>query len=428
VFGEHVALHNELHVPLLLGERMVGVVTLGRLHQAPFDETDEHVVRRIADRGSIALNNGLARAHSRQLASRNQTLLDANLDGIRLTDLDGRVTAENGRWVALMQDFVGLPDGDPIYESQWDLCEYVADMTSAPDAYRRNIEEIRDNPLVKLEHEIEFAKTGRTVRRFTAPLIAENGSVAGRIFTLREVTDERQLQRLKDEFVATVTHELRTPLTSIVGFVELLLSGEAGVLTDDQRNFLGIVERNSARLLHLVGDLLFVARLEAGLLELERGEVNLDTLVAESVEAARPAADQGKITVEFAPAGVPLLDADAVRLAQLVDNLLSNAVKFTPPGGHVEVATALRGDTTILTVSDTGIGIPNAEKDHLFQRFFRASSATGVAIPGTGLGLSITKAIAEAHGGSIAASDRPGGGTTFTVELPLNAVRIEAAA
>ena len=92
------------------------------------------------------------------------------------------------------------------------------------------------------------------------------------------------------------------------------------------------------------------------------------------------------------------------------------------------MATALRGETAILTVSDTGIGIPDAEKDHLFQRFFRASSAAGVATPGTGLGLSITKAIAEAHGGSIAASDRPGGGTTFTVELPLNAVRVEVAA
>jgi signal transduction histidine kinase/CHASE3 domain sensor protein len=427
VFGEHVALHNELHVPLLLGERMVGVVTLGRLHQAPFDEADEQVVRRMADRGSIALNNGLARAQSQQLASRNETLLSSSVDGVRLVDLDGGLIAENAQMREMLEELLGA-NGAPVEGSHFELAEYVADRTTAPGAYRKGIEEIRANPDVKTEHEFEFAATGRVLRRFTAPVIGTDGVVVGTIFTLREVTGERQLQRLKDEFVATVTHELRTPLTSIVGFVELLLSGEPGVLTDDQRNFLGIVERNSERLLRLVSDLLFVARLEAGQLELERREVNLDTLVAESVEAVRPAAEQGQITVEFAPAGVPVLEADAGRLAQLVDNLLSNAVKFTPPGGGVDVATTVRGDTAILTVSDTGIGIPDAEKDHLFQRFFRASSAAGVATPGTGLGLSITKAIVEAHGGSIAASDRSGGGTTFTVQLPLNAVRVEAAA
>jgi signal transduction histidine kinase len=236
-----------------------------------------------------------------------------------------------------------------------------------------------------------------------------------------------ELDRLKDEFLSLVSHELRTPLTSIRGYLELVLDEEAGKLNTEQRRFLTAVERNSRRLLRLVGDLLFVAQADAGRLTLERAKVDVGALAADCVEAAGPVADQKSIELRLAAAPVPPLVGDRGRLAQVLDNLVSNSLKFTPAGGRVEVRARSADGNVVLEVADTGIGIPAAEQSKLFERFFRAASATEQAIPGTGLGLAIVKAIVEAHAGHIGVKSSPGEGTTFTIELPLHAAE-EAAA
>jgi PAS domain S-box-containing protein len=230
----------------------------------------------------------------------------------------------------------------------------------------------------------------------------------------------RELDRLKDEFIALVSHELRTPLTSIRGYTELLLDGEAGKLTEDQRQFLGVVERNAHRLLHLVGDLLFLAQVEAGKLVLDIGALDLGNVASESVETARPQAEAKDITLTLATGPVPLIAGDRARIAQLLDNLVSNAIKFTPEGGRVDVRVRTLEQRAVLEVRDSGMGIPAAEQEFLFQRFFRSSTATEQAIQGTGLGLAISKAIVEAHDGSITVTSEEGEGTTFRVTLPLH--------
>jgi PAS domain S-box-containing protein len=229
----------------------------------------------------------------------------------------------------------------------------------------------------------------------------------------------RELDRLKDEFIALVSHELRTPLTSIRGYTELLLDGEAGNLTDEQRQFLGVVERNSHRLLHLVGDLLFLAQVEAGKLVLDVGALDLGAVASESVETARPQAEAKGITLTLATGPVPLIAGDRARMAQLLDNLVSNAIKFTPQGGRVDVRVRSLQDQAVLEVRDSGMGIPVDEQEFLFERFFRTSNATEHAIQGTGLGLAISKAIVEAHSGRITVTSEEGAGTTFQVALPL---------
>jgi PAS domain S-box-containing protein len=229
----------------------------------------------------------------------------------------------------------------------------------------------------------------------------------------------RELDRLKDEFIALVSHELRTPLTSIRGYTELLLDGEAGDLTADQRQFLGVVDRNSHRLLHLVGDLLFLAQVEAGKLVLDVGAVDLGAVASESVEAARPQAEAKGITLTLATGPAPLIAGDRARIAQLLDNLVSNAIKFTPEQGRVDVRVLTLNQQAVLEVRDTGMGIPRGEQEFLFERFFRTSTATEQAIQGTGLGLAISKAIVEAHSGRIAVASDQGAGTTFRVALPV---------
>ena len=237
----------------------------------------------------------------------------------------------------------------------------------------------------------------------------------------------RELDRLKDEFLSLVSHELRTPLTSIRGYLDLVLQGEAGEITPEQRRFLEAVERNSGRLLRLVGDLLFVAQADAGRLSLERAGVDLSELAAHCVEESAPAATEKSVSLVLLAEPVPTLVGDRGRLAQVLDNLVSNALKFTPEGGTVQVRTLAEDDHVVLEVEDTGIGIPQEDQPRLFERFFRSAMAEDQAIPGTGLGLAIVKAIVEAHSGEISISSREGMGTTFRILLPL-AARAERAA
>jgi signal transduction histidine kinase len=230
-----------------------------------------------------------------------------------------------------------------------------------------------------------------------------------------------ELDRMKDEFVALVSHELRTPLTSIVGYIEPILDGEAGPLTPTQDRFLKTIDRNAHALSRRVGDLLFLASVDAGKLTLQTEDVDLAELIAETAEACQPSAGGRGITLIVDTNGVPSIRGDRARLAQLTDNLLSNAIKFTPDGGQVEVCGRGDGSKAVIEIRDTGIGIPADEIPRLFTRFYRATSATEHAISGTGLGLAIVKSITDAHHGAIEVDSSPGVGTTMRVLLPLGA-------
>jgi signal transduction histidine kinase len=226
-----------------------------------------------------------------------------------------------------------------------------------------------------------------------------------------------ELHQLKDEFVSMVSHELRTPLSAVTGYVELLLEDE----TDEQAHrYLEIAKRNAERLRDLVDDLLFAARLQVGgLVELERGPVDLALLAREAVETAAPGADAAGVELRLsADAELPVIDGDADRLARLLANLVSNAIKFTPGGGRVEIALRADGGSVLLEVSDTGTGIPEDERAKLFERFFRSQAVLDRRVPGSGLGLYICKAIVDAHGGRIAIRSVVDRGTVVLVMLP----------
>jgi PAS domain S-box-containing protein len=306
--------------------------------------------------------------------AQGEPLLAGERDSVRI---EKRIRRRDGsaRWIMASVSLVRDPDGTPLYSvAQW--------------------EDIGDRKRAQAELE--------------------------RMLTLERIHVERlrTLDRVKDEFVAGASHELRTPLTSIQGYAELLLDGTAGELNDDQRAYLLTIHRNGERLERLVDDLLFAARADAGKLELTLAQVDLEQLVLECVESARPAAEQQEILLDCSTEPVPPIAGDAARLSQLLDNLVSNAIKFTPAGGSVMVTLTANGGSAVIDVSDTGIGIPIAERPRLFERFFRSTLATERAIQGTGLGLSITKDIAESHGGRIDCESTEGTGTTFRVELP----------
>ena len=227
-----------------------------------------------------------------------------------------------------------------------------------------------------------------------------------------------ELDQMKDELIALVSHELRTPLTSIVGYLELIGDDGGGTLSEEQRRHLAVAERNAQRLIGLVSDLLLTAQLRAGRLSLQTQELDLAALAEDCVASATPLAQERSIRLSYTSDGNARVAADSNRLAQVIDNLLTNALKFTPEGGSVDVLVHEELGRVIAEVSDTGIGIPEAEQSKLFTPFFRSDSAIERAIQGTGLGLSIVKGIVEAHGGTITLSNRVPEGSTFRVELP----------
>jgi signal transduction histidine kinase len=340
-----------------------------------------------------------------------QALLDSTVDGICLTDSAGNVVLAN----APLQRFVDEL-GLPLHGTVAERLLALADRTTEPARYRERMQALAHD-LAASEDEFELADSGRVFRGYTAPVARQDGTVLGRIWTLREVTADRRLERLRDAFLAAVSHELRTPLTSMSGFLELL-GDEEHELGPAGRRYVDIIRRSNRRLRRAVEDMLLVAEIEAERLELRPEATNLAELAAATVEEALPAAAEQGIELLLEVDGRLPLEADAARLRQVLDNLVSNALKFTPSGGSV-ILSARNGDGPLrVEVADTGIGIPQDELRQVFSRFYRASTATRRAIPGTGLGLVIARAIVEGHGGTIALESVEGEGTRVTVELP----------
>jgi signal transduction histidine kinase len=348
----------------------------------------------------------------RGVAALQSSLIDSTLDGICLTDADGNILIANRTMGRLVRE-LGLPAEGTVLERLL----AIADGITEPERYRERMRAIADEPKAASTDEFEVAETGRVFRGFTAPVPPASGVRSGRIWTLREVTADRELDRMRDAFVATVSHELRTPLTSISGFLELMQDEEES-LGAPGRKYLGVIRRSTARLHALVEDLLLVAQIEARRIELELAPVDVVAVATQAVESVRAAATEKGVTVDVVADHPPAILADGHRLGQVLDNLVSNAVKFTREGGTGTVTVEADGGGVRLTVADTGIGIPLDEQGEVFSRFFRASTATRQAIPGTGLGLAISRALVEQHGGSIALHSREGEGTSVTVTLP----------
>jgi two-component system phosphate regulon sensor histidine kinase PhoR len=228
----------------------------------------------------------------------------------------------------------------------------------------------------------------------------------------------QELDTAKTDFMSTVSHELRTPLTSIAGYLEMLRDEDAGEINAAQERMLDVIARNTVRLRALIEDLLILSKIEGGTFRTERRDVDMATLIDNALTAIAPAAAKATVGVHTDVRGPLPMHADADQLDRVLMNLLSNAVKFTRPDGTVTVAGRQEDGHIVVTVADTGMGIPQAEQQALFARFFRASNAVHQAIPGTGLGLAIVRTIIDNHSGTIEVQSTEGVGTAVTVRLP----------
>jgi signal transduction histidine kinase len=229
------------------------------------------------------------------------------------------------------------------------------------------------------------------------------------------------LNRMKDEFVSTVSHEFKTPLTTITGFLSVMLDGETGLMNEQQMKFLQIAKSAAKRLSGLVSDLLDLSRLEGGA-KMELRPLDLVELVSQSVENHQPMAAEGGKDLVWTPPAARLSPAagDQRWLGLVVDNLISNALKFTRPAGKVVVEARDKGEFLMVSVSDDGIGIPLQDREKIFERFYRASNRAEVNAPGTGLGLAIAREVVGKHAGKIWFDSEPGQGTVFRFVVPVS--------
>ena len=254
------------------------------------------------------------------------------------------------------------------------------------------------------------------------PLVNPDGSIISIIAQGRDITQQLEADRLKQEFTSTLSHELRTPLTSIIGSLQLVNAGVLGDLNKDQAELTEVAERNGQRLLDLINDILDIEKIDSGKLSLYSEPMSLDTLVSESVKLNQGFADRYNVKLTATGLGSSItVNADHKRLLQVMTNLISNSAKFSPAGGSVEIGLRQANPrVVVITVSDRGTGIPEAFRNRIFGRFAQADSADTRAKGGTGLGLAICKRLIELMDGTIGFSDREGGGTTFWFELPIH--------
>ncbi|PZU33305.1 MAG: two-component sensor histidine kinase [Microbacterium sp.] len=244
-------------------------------------------------------------------------------------------------------------------------------------------------------------------------LIDHRGEDSGAVIVARDVTAEREALRARDDLVASVSHELRTPLTSVLGYLELALDED---LPDRARRHVDTALSSGERLLAIVADILSASRSSRHSVEssVHPREIDVAEVVRASALALKPLAEERVIKVTVAADERVTAFADASRIRQVIDNLLGNAIKFNRDGGAVELAVRADGGTSVIEVRDTGVGIAEADRARVFERFFRASED----VAGNGLGLAISAEIVKAHGGRLSVDSTPGYGSTFTVELP----------
>lgn len=272
--------------------------------------------------------------------------------------------------------------------------------------------------------EIEVTVGTLRQRTFSATIAPVRASLdaqvsSGAVLVLHDISDLRRLERVRRDFVANVSHEFKTPLTAIQGFAETLLGGALDD-AEHRTRFVEIIRDHSVRLARLTDDLLKLSQIEAGRLELELRPVEIGELADACAETLKFRAGKKNHEIEVrCDAHLPLVMADASRLREVLINLMENAVQYTPPGGHIEVRAEQQNGMVDVTVADNGIGIPQADQERIFERFYRVDTARSREAGGTGLGLSIARHIVEAHGGDIWVESAVGQGSRFHFSVPV---------
>ncbi|MGB9880957.1 MAG: ATP-binding protein, partial [Anaerolineae bacterium] len=414
-----------ISVPLFLDNKAVGALIATSPDANVFTNEDLNLLNAFADQAAVAVKN--ARLYEQLVEEQRQTEqiyqhveerrneLEAILrgigDGVIVTDPELNLLLMNPVATRIFRVKPDVTSSVPLAEviPHQELTSLFRDaMLSGGEAIVREI----SLPLVG-------DKVEATYQALASPILGADGKARGVVTVLRDVTSQKELERMKSSFLSVVSHELKTPLHSIKGFVDIILMGKTGPLTDTQVDFLNTVRDQTTHLQSLIDDLLEFSRLESGQIKLRLTEVSLAELTTAVVAKLKPLAERGQIQlVNRVGPEIPVIEADYMRIEQVLTNLIDNAIKFTPPDGVVTITAQDLGAEVQVAVSDTGIGIPAKEQERIFDRFYQVDSGPARHYRGTGLGLTICKHIVEYHRGRIWVESEVGKGSTFFFVLP----------
>ena len=343
--------------------------------------------------------------------SRLRTIIGCMADGVLVANLEGRLVLWNASSVRMLKSKGFDIAGEPLeyYISNEPLISAIKEVLKSED---------KDFSMVSRE----FPAKGQEAILMAniAPVRDEDGKILGAVTVLRDITALKEINKIKSQFVSMVAHELRAPIAAIKGWLEVVLSGEAGGDAEQNKKWLQRAMDRSESLLAMVNDLLVINRMEAGKIAQKMEKVRIDVILNKIIEFFKPEAEMHKVTLKAAlPRELPPIQADVRDMEKLFTNLIGNAIKYNRENGSVTIEGEVEGSFVRYDVKDTGIGISSEHLPRIFDDFFRADDERTKKISGTGLGLTIAKKIVDSHFGRIEVASEPGKGCVFSVFLPL---------
>jgi signal transduction histidine kinase len=368
----------------------------------------------------------------RSEASKTQSILQSLSDGVLVCDTQGSVILSNPAASRILQwSLEELFLASNLHELLEQILDQRANSLPLKDLLEQPLDANRESRIFEMIVQVGV----RDVQLTLNPVLNEFGELLGAMLLIRDVSREREYDRLRNEFISTMSHELRTPMTAIKGFTQLLAMGGLGPVNDSQREFLNTIQSNAERMISIINDVLDITKIETGTIELEWRSVHLAEILSSVVSDLQDLKKTREHNLHISiPLSLPLVRCDTNRLHQILQNLLSNAFKYTPQGGEVWVEAqeavheelpekvrncVRRGQNYVqMNIRDTGVGIAPEEVERVFERFYRTENPLKIEAGGTGLGLSLVKPLIELFGGFIWATSVPNEGSTFSFILP----------
>jgi two-component system, NtrC family, sensor histidine kinase KinB len=423
-----------LCVPIVVKGRTIGVIELLNKHDGPFSEEEAGRLTRMAATIGVAIENARLFQTVTTVRDRFEAILNSTNDGILMADMRGVVVTANPEAAELLQTSREAMIGRQLGELLGEL-RSRASAVNTPSW-------LNDGANADLVVELELGgPQRRSIRHFTLPVRETSGDEIGRLALFQDISKERELARLREDYTGMLVHDLRAPLTAIMNGIMMVKRGLGGPISEQQQELLGIAHQGSQTMLEMVNTLLDIAKMEEGRLSLDCEPLSPYALIDQTLDRLRVSArDQRVQLVQELPVGLPLLEADREKLVRVLQNLLDNAIKFSPTGGTVALGAAglqitrdgpqargtlpaglpelPLGDWIVLWVRDQGPGIPPQFHERIFEKFGQVNG--GRKVRGTGLGLTFTRLAVEAHGGRVWLQSAEGSGSCFALALPLS--------
>lgn len=393
----------------IVDERVIGVLhVMNKRYEQQFNEDDVRLMEMLADQAAAVIANAQLYIELTEVKQRLEETFESIHSGVIVVSAQGKIRLINPAACHML----GLPHGDYQGRVLNEIVRHEGVVAILNETLSSGTEQAK---------EMEFDELKRIYKAETSMMSGEGGDPQNVVVIFTDITEIRQVERMKTTFVSTVSHELRTPLTSIKGFVATLLDDEDGSLYDDETRyeFYTIIDQECDRLTRLINDLLNVSRIESGrALDMNIQQVNLFELVNRVLTTQRQYTNRHEL-VSTVPEEFPAIEADTDKVQQILDNLIGNAVKYSPDGGQITISGEDEGETVRLDLSDQGLGVPEEYRETIFGRFEMVNSDDRKAVKGTGIGLFLVRHLARAHGGEVwLSASEVGKGSTFSVRLP----------